>query len=141
MKNERQLYIFQKKLKLLQINLSELGPWSKWSECSATCGGGQQQRTRECGLPNTERSDNPCKKPLFEINECNTLPCPSFGPWTEWSPCSVTCGGGNQTRSRECLPPKESGSKSERIKELYCEGKSLQSQVLEANTLKFFMHY
>ena len=107
---------------------AELGPWSKWTECSTTCGGGQQQRTRECGLPKTRSTENPCKQPLIEFNKCNTLPCPSFGDWTDWSPCSVTCGGGNQTRTRKCLPSSESENR-ERIKELYCEGKSSQVQV------------
>ena len=87
-----------------------------------------QERTRECGLRN-RNSENPCLKPLEETRKCNELPCPIFGPWSEWSPCSVTCGGGNQTRTRECLPVSQNEEISARIKELYCEGKSLQSQV------------
>ena len=109
--------------------VTELGPWSKWTECSTTCGGGQQQRTRQCGLPKTRSTENPCKQPLIEFNKCNTLPCPFFGEWTDWSPCSVSCGGGNQTRTRTCLPSSESENR-ERIKELYCEGKSSQVQVV-----------
>ena len=110
----------------------ELGPWTKWTECSTTCGGGTQRRTRECGLL-SKGTNNPCKQTLIEVNKCNVLPCPSFGPWSSWSPCSVTCGGGNQTRMRECLPPNEvtgGSAAKQRIQQLYCEGKSLQSQVI-----------
>ena len=110
----------------------ELGPWTKWTECSTTCGGGTQRRTRECGLL-SKGTNNPCKQTLIEVNKCNVLPCPSFGPWSSWSPCSVTCGGGNQTRRRECLPPNEvtgGSAAKQRIQQLYCEGKSLQSQVI-----------
>ena len=29
----------------------------------------------------------------------------SWGAWSDFYPCSVTCGGGNQTRVRECSNP------------------------------------
>ena len=37
------------------------------------------------------------------IEKCNENTCPSLTPWTDWSECSVTCGGGSQKRIRECL--------------------------------------
>ena len=28
-----------------------------------------------------------------------------FGEWDDWTPCSTTCGGGDQTRVRQCDNP------------------------------------
>ena len=68
-------------------------------------------------------------KPLREERECNELPCPIFSPWSSWSACSVTCGGGNQTRTRKCVSAVTDTQITARVQELYCEGKALQSQV------------
>lgn len=38
-----------------------------------------------------------------ETIECNPQNCPRFDQWTGWSSCSVSCGGGDQTRTRSCL--------------------------------------
>jgi len=58
------------------------GPWSEWSQCSVSCGKGQQSRTRNDGEK--------------QLKECNLDPCPS---WSPWSPCIAPCGPGHQTRS------------------------------------------
>ena len=106
-----------------------MGPWSEWTQCSQTCGGGSQERRRECGLARSNL-DNPCLQPLREERGCNELPCPVFSPWSSWSACSVSCGGGNQTSTRKCVSAvPDNEAVSVRVQELYCEGKALQSQV------------
>ena len=87
----------------LYILFSVLGPWSEWSQCSVTCGGGKQRRNRECGLPKTRSNqNNPCQAPLSEEQNCNDKNCPILTPWTDWSDCSKTCGGGYRKKTREC---------------------------------------
>lgn len=33
---------------------------------------------------------------------CELAPCDVWSDWTEWAPCSVTCGGGQKSRQRFC---------------------------------------
>ncbi|XP_030746274.1 semaphorin-5B-like isoform X1 [Sitophilus oryzae] len=71
--------------------------WSFWSECSASCGGGTQFRTRQC------LKDN-CLGVPTQTRDCNKHDCiDNWGCWTEWSPCNVSCGWGIKTRYRNCL--------------------------------------
>ncbi|XP_067679122.1 A disintegrin and metalloproteinase with thrombospondin motifs adt-1-like isoform X3 [Haliotis asinina] len=77
--------------------------WSKWGECSATCGGGSMKRTRLCDAPKFGGSD--CMGDAEELKSCNPNLCPIPGDWfnwEQWSSCSVTCGGGTKSRSRKC---------------------------------------
>jgi len=75
-----------------------LGSWSEWSTCSATCGGGQMQRTRSVQIP-PARAGKQCDQDLSITAPCKTAPCTTevcvdceFSPWSEWSECSK-CGG------------------------------------------------
>ena len=54
------------------------GGWSEpeWSECSATCGGGTQTRTRTCTNPAPAHGGLDCQGESTETQDCNTLPCP-----------------------------------------------------------------
>lgn len=45
--------------------------------------------------------------PLHSVCEngslvCTNLPCPVYEPWSPWSSCSVSCGGGQRIRTRLC---------------------------------------
>jgi len=71
--------------------------WSYWDQCTASCGGGIQWRTRHVKV-----EANWCGKPVTgkerEVQDCNTQACEIsepclFGQWGEWSACSCSCGG------------------------------------------------
>lgn len=46
------------------------GPWSSWSGCSQSCGGGRRTRVRVC------QNGNMCEGPRQEFADCNEQPCP-----------------------------------------------------------------
>lgn len=85
-------------------------PWGPWSECSSSCGSGFEVRTRRfedrLGLKQC---------PFIELTErrkCSLPPCADTLPvdpscrltnWSDWSPCSVSCGSGRKFRSRLVL--------------------------------------
>ena len=89
----------------------QVGPWSAWSECSASCGTGTQTRTREIVVA-AEHGGAACPSTLEEQRQCNTHPCPvdcQVGAWSAWSECSASCGTGTQTRTREIVVAAEHG--------------------------------
>ena len=51
--------------------------WTKWSNCSATCGGGSQTRARNCSNPPPQKGGKGCEElgPANQTQECNTDPC------------------------------------------------------------------
>ncbi|KAE8595015.1 hypothetical protein XENTR_v10015432 [Xenopus tropicalis] len=94
------------------------GPWSSWSPCSQRCGKGTQTRVRQCDSPAPQNGGRECLGDGQQHRDCQSLECQeqeSWGPWSSWSPCSVSCGGGEQIRVRECQQDE-------------CEGKAIQSK-------------
>ncbi|XP_032373561.1 adhesion G protein-coupled receptor B1 isoform X8 [Etheostoma spectabile] len=80
--------------------------WSNWSSCSTSCSNGTMQRTRECNGPSYGGSE--CRGEWLETVDCFLGDCPVDGkwqPWSLWSGCSKTCGGGSQQRNRICYGP------------------------------------
>uniref|UniRef100_A0A3Q1CFQ5 ADAM metallopeptidase with thrombospondin type 1 motif, 16 n=1 Tax=Amphiprion ocellaris TaxID=80972 RepID=A0A3Q1CFQ5_AMPOC len=89
---------------------------STWQECSVTCGRGYQTRFIKCAEKDTagkyrELAAKKCHhvpKPTVELQKPCILPQPHPPPrpgWhsSPWSQCTVTCGGGVQARTVQCL--------------------------------------
>ena len=49
------------------------GNWAAWSHCSATCGGGSQERSRTCVKTPVFADD--CAGPKLESKTCGNMPC------------------------------------------------------------------
>ncbi|XP_020605249.1 coadhesin-like isoform X2 [Orbicella faveolata] len=100
-------------------------PWGQYSQCTKSCGGGSQYRTRICDNPAPSSGGKHCTGPSQQTNVCNTQGCPvdgNWGPWSMFGRCTKTCGGGLKYRNRKCNnPAPASGGKS-------CQGPSLQAQ-------------
>ncbi|WAR29734.1 HMCN1-like protein, partial [Mya arenaria] len=84
------------------------GHWTAYNKCSQTCGGGQQARSRSCDNPTPKYGGKRCLGQSQHTQQCGTAPCVVDGVWSTWqawSGCSVTCAGGNRTRTRLCDNP------------------------------------
>ena len=67
------------------------GTWGTWTECSEQCGGGSQNRTRQCDNPMPQHGGNNCTRNLtigidyqngtaqeqMSNQACNIQSCPS----------------------------------------------------------------
>eukprot|EP00927_Polykrikos_kofoidii_P046142 TRINITY_DN40342_c0_g1_i1.p1 TRINITY_DN40342_c0_g1~~TRINITY_DN40342_c0_g1_i1.p1 ORF type:complete len:1783 (+),score=246.39 TRINITY_DN40342_c0_g1_i1:177-5525(+) len=92
------------------------GDWTDWTECSATCDGGQRFHTRVVA-EHAEAYGTGCDGSLEGVGTCNALPCGepvdcAFSAWSEWSHCTHTCDGGQRERSRTVRKAAEFGGAS-----------------------------
>ena len=56
------------------------GNWMPWGACSATCGSGNQTRSRDCDKPAPSNGGKPCNESNTDIRicamaDCSTVPC------------------------------------------------------------------
>eukprot|EP00929_Paragymnodinium_shiwhaense_P046780 TRINITY_DN237_c0_g2_i2.p1 TRINITY_DN237_c0_g2~~TRINITY_DN237_c0_g2_i2.p1 ORF type:complete len:1617 (-),score=410.89 TRINITY_DN237_c0_g2_i2:304-5154(-) len=112
----------------------QISEWTAWSKCDKDCGGGQQTRKRSLTLP--PRNGGMCNflQGLHAVQACNTQPCKRnpeddchFHDWGAWTPCTSTCGHGQQTRKRTMTPPWKEPT-NPKITPLGCEGELEQVQ-------------
>jgi hypothetical protein len=74
-----QLNIY-KKISDATTHVGKWGDWDEFSECTATCGGGNKTRARECKTLAPENGGINCETETEHYTEtvaCNTQACPS----------------------------------------------------------------
>ncbi|VCW76826.1 unnamed protein product, partial [Gulo gulo] len=80
------------------------------SPCSVSCGGGYISVKAICLRDqNTQVSSSFCNartKPATEPKICNAFSCPAYWKPGEWSVCSRSCAGGQQSRKVQCVQKK-----------------------------------
>ncbi|XP_064346254.1 ADAMTS-like protein 1 isoform X1 [Camelus dromedarius] len=95
-------------LRALQ-DVDELYDWEYqgFTTCSETCGGGVQEAVVSCLNKQTREptDEDLCvtsRRPPQLLKSCSLDPCPARWEIGKWSPCSLTCGVGLQTRDVFC---------------------------------------
>ncbi|KAJ8038941.1 Hemicentin-1 [Holothuria leucospilota] len=84
------------------------GSWSPWQPCSRSCGEGIRQRFRRCDSPPPTNGGASCEGSAVEEMMCKIEECPvngGYSDWSDWSTCSLSCGGGVKSRTRTCSNP------------------------------------
>lgn len=82
----------------------ELTDWSGWSGCSAECGGGVKERTRDV-LVEEAHGGEACGE-TTESEECNVAACDKdcvLSDWTDWGECSKACDKGSKESFRNVV--------------------------------------
>uniref|UniRef100_A0A3B4BJG2 ADAMTS/ADAMTS-like Spacer 1 domain-containing protein n=1 Tax=Periophthalmus magnuspinnatus TaxID=409849 RepID=A0A3B4BJG2_9GOBI len=101
----------------LKCSFSSLGSWDigEWSECSAKCGPGTQQRQVICRQVTQTHANGTETSVTVALEQCGSTEMPDTkstcqlkicSQWevrSEWTPCSVPCGVGQRSREVVCV--------------------------------------
>jgi len=95
----------------------QLSEWSAWSACDHTCGIKGKARRWRIIIEPASGTGIVCGSPTFETEmtqACNQeVSCPVdcvVSDWLQWSACSVSCGPGKRTRTRNLSEPSAGGA-------------------------------
>ncbi|KAG7281602.1 hypothetical protein CRUP_033712, partial [Coryphaenoides rupestris] len=80
--------------------------------CQCPHGAVLQSRYRFCSQPQPSGSSLPCVGSHRQDQVCVDAPCDrdgGWGQWSYWTDCTKSCGGGVQSRRRECDNPTPEG--------------------------------
>ena len=70
------LKIYHASFSLLLLVDGKFSPWTPWKQCSKTCGGGTQTRTRQCDNPPPSQGGKPCVGDTLQTRVCSINVCP-----------------------------------------------------------------
>ncbi|XP_037909605.1 ADAMTS-like protein 1 isoform X2 [Hermetia illucens] len=97
----------------IRVGVSEPGKTYVWREqgytsCSASCLGGVEELIIQCVREDTGKGVSPylCSpetKPEARVRTCNDRPCPPRWNYSDFTPCSKSCGIGIRTREVTCI--------------------------------------
>ncbi|XP_049312465.1 protein madd-4 isoform X4 [Bactrocera dorsalis] len=97
----------------IKVGVSEPGKTYVWREqgytsCSASCLGGVEELIINCVREDNGRVVSPflCTpetKPEARVRTCNDRPCPPRWNYSDYTPCSKSCGIGIKTREVQCI--------------------------------------
>ncbi|CAK8675087.1 unnamed protein product [Clavelina lepadiformis] len=89
----------------------EWTPWSAYSTCSTSCGGGMTFSVRSCVGANGQVSPHNCLGASEKFRSCHQPACAFYTELASWGRCSKSCGVGIQIKTRcvmdessSCLP-------------------------------------
>uniref|UniRef100_A0A915HHL4 Sema domain-containing protein n=1 Tax=Romanomermis culicivorax TaxID=13658 RepID=A0A915HHL4_ROMCU len=81
------------------------GQWSSWASCPKSSENGESCscRLRACDSPAPNKNGKSCFGPGVQIANCTLHG--SWAVWSDWSPCSASCGSSVRSRKRSCSSP------------------------------------
>jgi len=80
--------------------------WTRWTACSAECGGGVRSKARQVVTP-AQHGGDPCTE-TSKTESCNIMACDVdcvLADWSAFGACSKACGSGVAIRTRDVRIP------------------------------------
>ncbi|XP_029020549.1 A disintegrin and metalloproteinase with thrombospondin motifs 2-like isoform X2 [Betta splendens] len=104
------------------------GSWSEFGQCSSTCGGGVQFRTRKCDNPSPAKGGRPCTGKPHQFQMCNTNECEDIYSDTREEQCRSWDSRFEFQSNRHHWMPHEHPESNRRC-HLFCQSKETQDVV------------